>query len=381
MAVDVTFFVLLFGGAAVLLVVLSIWALWKPLLAVVPAAPDAARRDLAYRIRAIGYPVEVVKDVLRVKVDSIAQLKLRIRGGPRGTEIRYEVDATSVGWSIVLITGLISYLAFIAVGVSIAIHLRARGFARSRVAPLLDNPPLGTLPPADVRSLLLEGLSEAQRLAQEALDYEREARQNAIGLVLFAGLIVWVVVFVGFAMEVPLQLPDPLVSGAILACFLSGLTVVLGSWLVYLRRSPRIRELQQDANFYRTAWVGQTLPGSGGGEPRAGLEMLLRAATRSPLWREIRASRRFWHDPIAGLMMFILGYGAIFLPFLAIVGVGLSWEWRAFLAVLGAVFAAGGLRFVRSWIREIQNQDDRDRRSWEERRAAIEAELWRILSG
>src|SRR5207302_868936 len=83
---------------------------------------EAEGRDLAYRIRAIGYPVEVVKDVLRVKVDSIAQLKLRIRGGPRGTEIRYGVDATSVGWSIVLITGLISYLAFIAVGVSIAIH-------------------------------------------------------------------------------------------------------------------------------------------------------------------------------------------------------------------------------------------------------------------
>jgi hypothetical protein len=166
-----------------------------------------------------------------------------------------------------------------------------------------------------------------------------------------------------------------------LASFLSGLTVVLGSWLVYLRRSPRIRELEQDANLYRTAWMGQRLPGSAAGEPRANLEMLLRAATRSPLWREIRASRRFWHDPVAGLMMFILGYGAIFLPFLAILGVGLPWEWRAFLGVFGAAFAAGGIWFVRSWIREIQDQDDRDRRTWEERRAAIEAELWRILSG
>jgi hypothetical protein len=355
--------------------------LWKPLLAVVLAPPDAARRDLAYRIRAIGYPVEVVKDVLRVKVDSIAQLKLRLRAGARGTEIRYEVDATNVGWSLVLITGLITYLAIIAVGVSIAIHLRARGFARSRVAPLLDDPPLGTLPPADVRSLLLEGLSEAQRLSQEALDYEREARQNAIGIVLLAGLVVWGVVFAGLAIELPLQLPDPLASAAILASFLSGLTVVLGSWLVYLRRSPRIRELEQDANLYRTAWMGQRLPGSAAGEPRANLEMLLRAATRSPLWREIRASRRFWHDPVAGLMMFILGYGAIFLPFLAILGVGLPWEWRAFLGVFGAAFAAGGIWFVRSWIREIQDQDDRDRRTWEERRAAIEAELWRILSG
>jgi len=381
MAFDLSFFVILFGGVLVLLVVLGTWVLWKPLLALVPAPPDAVRRDLAYRIRGIGYPVEVVKDVLRVNIDSLAQVKLHVRRGARGTQIRYEVDATNLGWSIVLVTALITYLAVIAVGVGIAIHARARGFARSRVVPLLGNPPLGTLPPMDVQSLLLEGLSEAQRLSQEALDYEREARQNAVGIVLFVGLIVWVVVFLGFALAVPFQLPNPPLSLAVLASFVSGLTVVLGSWLVYLRRSPKIRELEEDASFYRTAWMRQTPPGSATGEPRAGLEMLLRAATRSSVWREVRASRRFWHDPIAGLAMFILGYGAIFLPFLAILGAGLPWEWRAFLAALGTAFAAGEIWFVRHWIRDIQSQDDRDRRSWEQRRAAIEAELWRILSG
>src|SRR5436190_656889 len=200
MAFDLSFFVILFGGVLVLLLVLGTWVLWKPLLALVPAPPDAVRRDLAYRIRGIGYPVEVVKDVLRVRVDSLAQIKLHVRRGARGTQIRYEVDATNLGWSIVLVTALITYLAVIAVGVGIAIHARARAFARSRVVPLLGNPPLGTLPPMDVQSLILEGLSEAQRLSQEALDYEREARQNAVGIVLFVGLIVWVVVFLCFVL-------------------------------------------------------------------------------------------------------------------------------------------------------------------------------------
>src|SRR5207249_3439348 len=76
MAFDLSFFVILFGGVLVLLLVLGTWVLWKPLLALVPAPPDAVRRDLAYRIRGIGYPVEVVKDVLRVRVDSLAQVKL-----------------------------------------------------------------------------------------------------------------------------------------------------------------------------------------------------------------------------------------------------------------------------------------------------------------
>src|SRR5205814_8349451 len=118
--------------------------------------------------------------------------------------------------------------------------------------PLLGNPPLGTLPPMDVQSLLLEGLSEAQRLSQEALDYEREARQNAVGIVLFVGLIVWVVVFLGFALAVPFQLPNPPLSLAVLASFVSGLTVVLGSWHVFLRRSPMIRALVAIACIYQT---------------------------------------------------------------------------------------------------------------------------------
>src|SRR5437762_10761830 len=86
MAFDLSFFVILFGGVLVLLVVLGTWVLWKPLLALVPAPPDAVRRDLAYRIRGIGYPVEVVKDVLRVRVDSLAQVKLHVRRGARRSE-------------------------------------------------------------------------------------------------------------------------------------------------------------------------------------------------------------------------------------------------------------------------------------------------------
>src|SRR5947208_483943 len=46
MALDLSFFVILFGGVLVLLVVLGTWVLWKPLLALVPAPPDAVRREL-----------------------------------------------------------------------------------------------------------------------------------------------------------------------------------------------------------------------------------------------------------------------------------------------------------------------------------------------
>ena len=102
------FFLIVFGGPIAFLLFLIVWVLRKPLLAVAPATPDAVRRDLAYRIRAIGYPVDAAKDALRVKVDSLAALKLRVRANPEGgSQVRYEVDATSTGWAIGHLGGII----------------------------------------------------------------------------------------------------------------------------------------------------------------------------------------------------------------------------------------------------------------------------------
>lgn len=370
-----------FGGTFLFLVLLIVWVLRKPLLATVPGPPDAARRDLAYRLRANGFPVEDAKGVLKVRIDSLAALKVHIRPRTAGTEIRYEVDATPSGWALVLILAIIGYAGFVAFVVAVVIDLRSRSFARSRVAALLDHLPLGTLPPQDVRSLLVEGLSEAQRLSEEALAYEREARQNAVGLVLIGGLVLWTVVFV--ALGTPLLIPSPFPFGLALALslFVSAAAATVGSWLVYTNRGPRIRELEQEAGLYRGAWTGQIIPTPYPPEARATLELLLRAAMRSPYWRDVRRSRRLWHDPVAGLMVFILAYGALLLPFLGIVAEFLPVPWRILLGGVGGLFGLGVVWFIRSWTREVREQDQRDRTSWEERRRAIEEELLRILSG
>jgi len=225
----------------------------------------------------------------------------------------------------------------------------------------------------------MEGLSEAQRLSSEALEYEKEAGQNAIGLVLLAAVVLWAILFVTFALYVPLS-SDAMASAAIIATAVSIAGAALGLWLVHEGMSGRAAELEQDASFYRALWAAEAINAPSSGEPRGGLELLLRAALRSPYWREIRRRRRFWHDPVAGLGMFIFAYGAVLLSMLAIV-TPLPLEWRVFLGGFGALLGLGGLWFVRSWIREIRGQDERDRRDWEKRRETIEAELWRILSG
>jgi hypothetical protein len=377
------FLLLVYGGTFLFLALLIVVALWKPLLATIPADPEAVSRDLAYRLRANGYPVEVAKGgVLKIRIGSLAALKLHVRSGVAGSEIRYEVDATPSGWALVLILAGFGYAGFAAFVIALVIDLQSRSFARSRVAGLLDHLPLGaSLPPQDVRSLLVEGMSEAQRLSQEALESEKEARQNAIGLVLLGGLVLWTLTFLGLGTSWLLPSPLPFVQAVVVSSVVSAGAVVIGSWLVNVNRARRIHELEQETSFYRAAWTSQVLPTPSPVQPRGPLELLLHAAIRSAYWREIRRSRRFWQDPIAGLTIFILGYGAVFVPFLAIVGEFLPLEWRIFLGTLGGIFAMGLLWFIRSWRREIQQQDERDRTSWEERRRAIEEELWRILSG
>jgi len=377
------FFFIIFGGPIVFLLSLIVWVLRKPLLAVVPATADAVRRDLAYRIRAAGYPVDAAKDVLRIKIDSLAALKVHVRANPGGgSQIRYEVDATNTGWALVLILALVGYLGFVAFVIALVIHHTARRFARSRMALLLAQPPpLGTLPPADVRSLLLEGLSEAHRLSSEALDYEREARQNAVGLLLIAAIVLWVVTFFAFGTYWPLPFGNPLATAALLAFAVSATAAMVGILLVYARRSPRLKELERDASWYRAAWMSEVQAVLPSGPPVGRLEFLLQAAIRSPYWREIRRRRKLWHDPVAGLAIFVFAYGAVSLVLFSIVFEFLPIEWRVFLGVFGGLLGAGGSWFVRRWMREVREQDERDRVDWDDRRKAIEAELWRILSG
>ena len=77
----------------------------------------------------------------------------------------------------------------------------------------------------------------------------------------------------------------------------------------------------------------------------------------------------------------MFAYGAVSLVLFSIVLEFLPIAWRVFLGGFGGLLGAGGFWFVRRWMREVREQDDRDRVDWDERRKAIEAELWRILSG
>ncbi len=371
---------LLVGSFLAAVVGIVVWAAWKPLLLVAAEPPPLVLRDIAYRLRVLGYAPDAAQSPIRIELDSLSALKVHVRAGPRGTEVRYEVEGTTAGWALVLILMFTGYLGLVAVGVAIFIHASASGFARKRLLPTLQYPVLGTLPRADARSLLIEGLSEAQRFASEARAWEREANQNAVALIILGSLVLWVVALLALpALAPPIGLSLALDIG--IATAASGTAAVLGSWAVLRRSRPLLRELERDAGMYRAALANEILGAPTPKETRGGLELLLYAAERSPRWREIRRRRRTWHDPWMGFTVFafaevtLLGFAfAVLADFLPV-------EARIGLAVVGALSVLGGFQTVASERRRVREQDERDRREWERRRQEIETTFWEILSG
>lgn len=355
-------------------------ALRKPLLAVTPVPAPVVLRDIAYRFRFVDHPLDPNTSPLTFRVNSLAAVKIHVRPGKRGTEIRYEVDATGFGWILVLMLLFTGYLGLVAVILAVYIHIRAARFARTRVLPAIGAPPLGTLPGPDMRSFLIEGLSEARRLASEALDWEREARQNAILLILVGSLALWVLTLFGLAVFLP-PVPERLALAVLTATLVSAVAALTGSWFISRRLVPLIRELERDAEAYREAVAREVYGVPAPEGTRGKLELLLDAAQRSPRWREIRRRHRLWQDPWAGFTIFMCAYAAFFPLLLAILVGSLAPEWRAGLAAFGTLSVLVGVWIFQRERREVRERDERDRRDWERRRHEIETALWKLLSG
>ncbi len=371
---------LVLGGFLPALVAILVVALYKPLLIVTPAAPEAVLRDVAYRLRVLRYAVDASRSPVKVPIGSVSAIKVHVRPGRRGTEVRYEVDATGFGWTLVIVLMVSGYLSLASLIVAIYIHASAASFARTRLLPTLENPPLGTLPPPGVHSFLVEGLSEAGRLVSEAHDLEREAQQNAIGLILIAAVLLLVASFFGLQAVLP-PAPDRLLVNAVLATTVAVSAGTLGSWAVYVRSRTRIRELEAEKSLYAAALANEMFASSAPQTQQGGLELLLRAAVQSPRWREIRRRRRLWHDPIVGFTLFILGWGTFITYVLAWLSSFLAIEWRLGLGLFGSVCLVAMVWMIVSERREIREQDDREREGWERRQQEIETVFWKLLSG
>ncbi|MFQ5910334.1 MAG: hypothetical protein ACE5IJ_06395 [Thermoplasmata archaeon] len=341
----------------------------RPFLASVPMKPEVATAALAHRLRIKGYQVAEEPRKLLVRINDWTRLAIRWRGDEE-TVFRYSVDATPRGWGAVLVLAIIVYTAVLAIGLAAYIHWKAVRAAH-RVQESLARDPLAPPHPDDVGALLLDGLSEARRLAVETLEYEREAWENAIVLVVLGAFLLGAFLFVGaflWGHDLVTTLGLPATSG-----LLVGVAVAIGLLGYLLLRAsyrPRLQELRSWDTTFREAFerelAGEAPPE---GESSA-VELLAEAAIRAPLWSRERRLRKLHHDPAATWIAFALAGSAAYL--FAFTAFFVDPFWRLLTGSIGAVLTVGAAAFWRRWRRGLWEEERRTRASWEAVRRRLE---------
>ncbi len=360
------------GLALATIIILVIILSRKPSLGTVSAPPEAVLRHIAFPLRASGFSTSEEPGYIKVRVNDLAELKVYARQSPGGTDIRYEVGATPLGWMLILVLVLLAYFNVVSIILALYIHFSARAFARERIVPLLGIPIHPVTSPQPLRVALIEGLSEAQRLASEAYEYDNEAYQNGIGLITLASFAIWALLFVVPVFWKGGLFAVPILTAFAIATAAAASFLVAGLYVLTRRLRPRLELLRQEREIYRSALAfevsGAPLPEEGA----HGLELLLRAVERSFAWRKIRHRRKLWHDPVAQLTIFLFAWGSVVTGLLAAFLDILPMAMRLVLSILFVVFAIGFVWSIRTWQRRVREEDERERAAWDARKADLE---------
>ena len=170
--------------------------LWRFRLTNATGTSEQVLSDLVRRLRMAKYQVSQSQHRLRVKVSSNTALAVHARDSGEKCEVTYQVNLTTNSTGtlvvIVLFTG-----GFLLVPAAVYLLIKASSFAEGGILPQV---PLGGTPKspegvADIRSELIDGLSEGYRLSYEAYEATQSMYTTAVISLLLTGIIVWLAVF------------------------------------------------------------------------------------------------------------------------------------------------------------------------------------------
>src|SRR2546425_5204243 len=210
------FLIVLLGFVALPLTVnlLRLWFLWVPAVAAIallPAiflreadlvtgllAPSQASDALAANLRASGVALTTDRGAVRARIGALTAVKFLTRTTEQGTVVSYETRATPAGWAllIALVASIVGSVP--ALVLSLLFFLRASRFARAHAPSAFQGGGAPSAPASDeVHRMLVGGISSALGTAREALETQRKAYTDALGLAGIALVTVFIAVLVG----------------------------------------------------------------------------------------------------------------------------------------------------------------------------------------
>src|SRR3989441_6370607 len=210
------FLIVLLGFVALPLTVNlpRLWFLWVPVVAAIallPAiflretdlvtgllAPSQAIDAVAANLRAAGVAVTAEQGAIRARIGALTAVKFLTRTTEQGTVVSYETGATPAGWAL-LITLVASIVGSVPAAVlGLLFFLSASRFARAHAPSAFQGGGAPSAPASDeLHRMLAGGISSALGTAREALETQRKAYTNALGLAGIALVTVFIAVLVG----------------------------------------------------------------------------------------------------------------------------------------------------------------------------------------
>jgi len=293
-------------------------------LATVDMDPKTTLTDLAHRLRVLRYRVKEDRNGLKVRITTSTAVRITATTAGGRTVVRYKPEQSAGGWAALIILAFTFYLSLLAPAIAIAAIWKAKSFAQRTALPqIVETKPTSEESSAEnIRSTLIDGLSEGYRLASEAYEAQYSNYQDGILATITSAIIVWFFSFMAF---VALIKGQPLYSDWHASLIVS--VIVTAIFCVppalYLRRKVRTRayEFKSWSNRLLARLMQETSSAPPKDAGQSVFEVLDDVSKQIPTWMKVMRKAGMFTDPWTWLVIFMLAYAAFYTVLM-----GIAWS-------------------------------------------------------
>jgi len=336
-------------------------------------------------LRRTGSRVSADGESIVVRGDSFFSVRLTFRPTQVGTCVRAQAWASSAGWSVTMISLFIWYFSIAAAVATSHIFLGSMRYAVGSLLPGLKR--IGTDSLAgrevDIHSALLEGLSEARRLASEAYEGTRSNYEDAMLLAIVGGIVVFMISLAGATLGYADILLEPVsVGDAMAVSFLAALGFTVAAlWFVRRRYTAillRLKDWMLDLDVAFQMEMSGIAPVD---SQRSTIETMADAWKELPSWLSARRKSSAYREPGTWILILSLLSACWYPIMLGVMMLSQGSVNGVFALACGsALVGAAAYVYVR-WKRSSDSEDSRTKREWSERSKMIDDLFRRQLMG
>ena len=377
-------FAVLFGAMIADCALIVVLFVPRTRLGTLRANPEDALTFIAHGLRLAQYRVKPSPGRLSVWVGRGGLVEIEARGTAAECEITWKAYATPGAWGTVATLIVLAWTAMAAIPVVVYLYFRAAAFVRKQLLSMI--PADGAIPasfhPDDISVLLVAGLAEGHRLAEEAYELERTTYQDHQGIVLLIAiltaflLLAWVLVS-SPEPDLTVRFQNALQTAILSAVALGGALALF----VRLHFRPRILRFREWSGRLAAALEREVRRETPAAEAPSAFELLSSATIELPRWLD--ATRRAGLAADFGMwtLLFLLALSAfqLFWYSAALALSGVALYFTALLSLGGVGLSAVAYTINRRWKERQEQQIGAEMTRWQGRLETTRAQMEQFL--